>query len=83
MGTLNPKERLDEIQSTGRRQRAAAFVAEIKRHGESVRDVFAKGAPLARGGDQRILKLARIEPRGRHRQRLGHGRSPGCTPTGS
>ena len=60
MGTLNPKERLDEIQSTGRRQRAAAFVAEIKRHGESVRDVFAKGSCDTCDG-----KLARYDgPRG-------------------
>ena len=38
---MNPKERLDEIQHAGRRQRAAARVKTITEQGEKIRPIFA------------------------------------------
>src|SRR5262249_59805150 len=41
MGTLSRKERLQEVMAAGRRQRAAAFVANLKQNGEAMQDIFA------------------------------------------
>jgi len=38
------KDRIDEMQARGRRQRAAAFVSEIKQRGEAMRDIFLESA---------------------------------------
>jgi hypothetical protein len=60
VGSLSPKERLEEVQAVGRRQRASALVAEVKKNGAAMQSIFANSTcDLCRG------RLVRYEgPRG-------------------